>query len=485
MSDALARGAGRALLWQSGYLGGVRVLQLVRFLVLAALLEPQDFGLLAIAWVVMELVIGATDLGLLPSLVQRSEVDRRTYDTAWTLGLCRCALITLGVVAAAPLVAALYGEPRVTPILQGLALLPLLGSLGSVKEAELHRRLQFRSVAVVKLTRPVVEAIVSIALAPRLGVFALVVGAIVAEVVAVAVSYLLAPYRPRLAYDRVRARSLLRFGRWVLLTSLLLYSGEAVLRAVITNVVSTEALGLYFVAVRLSLYPVLTVKEAVQEVGLSLHARLESEPERSARAFRLLLTVAMAVLIPGYAVLFALAEPLVVGVLGPQWAGAVPLVRILSAGAATAAVAVAARPMLEGSGRPHLASAVQGIDQAVLVGLGYALATAFGIVGVGYARLATDIVVLVAWSWAVVRVVPGGLHHLLGRLLCVLVAAAVSGLVASALAGLTGGVLGVVLAAGGGLICGGALLIGMDRLFGFHLLADVLRSSPLAGRRGR
>jgi O-antigen/teichoic acid export membrane protein len=75
MRGSLASRTGSALLWNGAGLAAARLISLVRFVVLARLLAPDDFGLLAIAWVVIELLLTLTDVGMVTALVQRERVD--------------------------------------------------------------------------------------------------------------------------------------------------------------------------------------------------------------------------------------------------------------------------------------------------------------------------------------------------------------------------------------------------------------------------
>jgi len=105
MTVPLARQAGTALLWKGAQLVGSRAISLARYLVLAHLLVPDDFGLFAIALVPLEVLSSVTDVGMVPALVQRNESDDRLYDVAWTVGVVRAAAISASILIAAPLLA--------------------------------------------------------------------------------------------------------------------------------------------------------------------------------------------------------------------------------------------------------------------------------------------------------------------------------------------------------------------------------------------
>jgi PST family polysaccharide transporter len=151
VKDNPLKQAGSALVWRAIQLGGVKVIFMVRLLVLAWLLTPEDFGLMAIAVTAIGFFLNVTDFGMIPALVQGAEVDEKQYNAAWTVNISRALLISLTVILVAPLVAQIFAEPRAISLIRVLALRPLLEALASIKVADLTRKLQFYPLAMIKL----------------------------------------------------------------------------------------------------------------------------------------------------------------------------------------------------------------------------------------------------------------------------------------------------------------------------------------------
>jgi lipopolysaccharide exporter len=486
VSDSLASRTGSALLWNGIGLAVTRLISLVRFVILARLLAPDDFGLLAIAWVAIELLLTLTDLGMVTALVQRDRVDASQFDTAWTVGLVRALVVTGAIVAGAPLIAELFGEPRAAGVLRALAVAPLLAALASIKIAELTRNLEFRKLTLIRVPEAAVEAAVSIALATLLGVWALVVGVLVANVVRVALSYLLAPHRPRISFDQGAARSLFRFGRWLFAVGVLGLAGEALLRAVIARRLGTAELGVFYLAMRLVMLPLTSIEGAVASIGMPLHARLQADPVRRTRALRTSLVGMLALLVPGYVLLIVLAPSLVHDVLGAHWAGAELPIRVLAVGAAIRAVAAACEPMAVGFGRPQLAAALAAVRLVLVAGLGWVLAGAAGLVGASVAWLVAEVVVAIGWLLGTAKMVVRPVTGLGTQLLAVLAAAAAAGLTALGLDRLLPGFPAVVVAAALGLAVAGVVLWSLDRRLDTGLTQELAQIFPaVAGRLAR
>src|SRR5918997_5502151 len=146
-------------------------------LVLARLLAPSDFGLVALAWVALGLVGVLRDLGLSATLVVRQDLDRTAQGTLLTLMLAIGTATAVVIAATAPLVASLFSEPRLSGILAGLAASLVVNGVTGFYEAVLQRELAFRARFVSQIAQVAVYAAVAIAAAAAgAGVWSLVAG---------------------------------------------------------------------------------------------------------------------------------------------------------------------------------------------------------------------------------------------------------------------------------------------------------------------
>lgn len=481
----LARQAGIAVAWKAMQVLGSRSISLARYLVLARLLTPEDFGLFAIALVPLEVLLSVTDFGMIPALVQRGECDDRVYDTAWTIGIVRAAVISGCVLAAAPLLAQLFAEPRATPVLRLLAIRPLIGALASIKVAELERRLEFRQLAVLEMPASFVAAITSIALAPALSVRALVAGVLAGAVTRVVTSYLVAPHRPRLCFDAARARSLFRFGRWVLLTGLVAVGGDAALRAIVSRRLGATELGLYFLAFNLASLPNDVVSDLVVAVAFPVHARIRADLRRTAEMFRASATAMAAVLCPVYALLIALAPSVVEHLLGPRWSGSEPVLRLVSVAGVLGIAYDATAPMLEGHGAPQLVTVLHALVSITVVLVAWVLAGAYGLAGAAAAWVLGHGVMFAGAAVFARRTLAGHAAGLSRPLGAIALASAVGGAVALALDRVLPGIVGLAVTI---VVAGSAVLMSLwvlDSRLDVGLGRDLARAFPRIAQRWR
>jgi lipopolysaccharide exporter len=387
LSEHLARKTGSALFWQTTRLAGSKVTFLVRTLVLARLLAPEDFGLLAVSMIAVDLLVHLTETGMVPALIQRSDVDERHYHSAWTLGILRALGVTATIYLAAPLIAGLFAQPQATPLIRVLAVHPLLEAAASIRVVDLHRTLRFRSLTLLQVGDAVVNTVVAIALAPLLGVWALVISALASPIFHATVSYILAPYRPRLVLDREAASSLIRYGRWIFLTSLIAVSGGSMIQLAISRRLGVAELGLYAMAGKLAFVPYEVSSGVLQTVAFPMFAQLQTDTQRLEQTFRIVWVSAAAFLWPVCTLIIALAPSLVVNILGPRWQGTVPLIRWLALVNVLGLFGDVTAPIFKALAQPYRITVVEMLQSALLITLIWGLAGRYGVTGAALARL--------------------------------------------------------------------------------------------------
>ena len=472
------RAAGTAMLWQAFQMGGVKALYMVRLLVLAILLTPADFGLIAIALAATGFLLNLTNFGLIPAVVQAENMDDARYDAVWTFDMTRSAIVTALTVVLAPLIAQIFAEPQAVPIIQVLALRPLIESLMSIKVAALNRNLTFRPLAILKIVEAIFNAIISIALAKLLGVWAMVLGMIGGAASMVIASYILAPYKPRISYDWTSVRPLLKFGRWLLVTGIFAMAGNFGLRLVISRQVGAEGLGLYFLAAQLAFLPNEVASEVVGTVAFPLFARLRSQLQQAARAFQAILTGLMALLYPTCALIIVLAPVLVQDVLGAKWQGTVLLIQILGLGAMIALLSDATIPLVKGFGQSYRVTQIELVQSSSLILMVWFFTSRYGTLGAALAWLPAIICVQILCLYFIQDIFHNSLKEIRKPLLAILVAtvagAAISYLAIQVLPNIPGLVIASLLAA----LVIVSILWFSDQRFSLGLLRNIAVAFP-------
>lgn len=476
--SSLTASAGSAIRWKTFQLVAVNVIFFVRILVLARLLVPNDFGLVALATVPIGFLLSITNLGMIPALIQAKEPSVRHYNVAWTVGLVRAVSTSVVVVLAAPWLAALAGAPDAVPIMRTLAVRPAFAAAASIGVARLTKTLDFRSLAWIALIESIANATISIGLATWIGVWALVAGNLGGACAQAIASYIFAPHRPRLVFDRAAAATLVRFGRWIFVSGVVAMIGNALLRFIISRRLGVAELGLYLLASNLTFQVADAFANISGSVSFPIYAKLQTELERATRFFQATLTVLSSVLVPSFALLFALAPSLVENVLGPGWNGTVPVIRILSVVCILGVFGHVTGPPLEGFGRPYLNASLGIVQTTVLLTLVWGMTGPYGIAGVALAWLpATGLSELLGLAFAV-RILNRPLAGLAKPISATAVAAIAGAITAWSVDAWLSGTGGLLLGGTTGLCVAGGLLWLADHHLGTGLRRAVVQVVP-------
>jgi O-antigen/teichoic acid export membrane protein len=475
---SLAEKVGAALGWKATQHAGTKVIFLIRTLILARLLSPDEFGLLAIATVAIGSLLSLTEFGMLQALVQREESQKDHYDVAWTVGIVRALAITGVVILCAPLIAQLFGDPRAAGIIQVLALRPLIEAAASIKVTDLTRELRFRALTFIVLPPAVIDTIVSVALASYLGVWALVAGVMSGAMVGTAISYFFAPYRPRLSFEPRAAMPLVRFGRWIFARSLVIVLGGALLQLVISRQLGTTALGLYFLAGKLGFLPYEIATQVIGVVAFPLYARLQSNSQYASRVFREVFTTMATLFLPLYALIVALAPSLVQHVLGARWIGTAPVIQLLAVAGAVGLFGDAVGPLLQGLGQPQRVLIVTATQNVVLIVFVWILGVRNGLIWAAAAWLPAIMVSQLLNAIFVARAVPHPFNGIGKRLLTVIAASLVGGAIGYMVTHLLANFAGLLIAAILSPAVIASLIWSLDKHFELGILGNLPRLFP-------
>jgi O-antigen/teichoic acid export membrane protein len=340
----------------------------------------------------LAIINSVTDFGIVPALVQRPAGEKRYLDTAWTMSLLRGAVVNVAIFVLAPVIAAAFDQPDATNIIRMLALSSLLRSASSIEIATLTRELKFQRLVLIRLSAAVSNTIVSILLAEALGAWAIVWGTVAGSGTYLAISYIVAPYKPEFQLQRRIAATLMKFGRWIFAIGVIAAVTDAAVRWVITERLGVIELGLYFMAVRLAYLPHQLITELVSEIAFPLYAQVQSNAVKAAHAFRSVLISTLALLLPVSAIFLVLIPLLVDQVLGEKWAGASTIMQLLVVVGAVGTLGDTIMPLLKGMGQPKKLAALELFQLLVLCPVAWVLVGQYGLDGAGMALIIAAVI---------------------------------------------------------------------------------------------
>jgi O-antigen/teichoic acid export membrane protein len=309
---------------------GKFVITLASMAVLARILTPEDFGLIAMATVVIGFTSVFKDMGLSMATVQRTDVRHTQVSTLFWLNVIASVAIAAATAAAAPLLAWFYKEPRVTAVTLALAATVLIGGFAIQHQALLRRQMRFGALAFVEIASLVLAGAGAIASAlAGHGYWALVVLAVVREIAAVCLMWITCRWRPDRPVRRSGVRSLVSFGAHLSGFNVLTYVSRNIEKMLIGWYWGPGPVGLYNNADRILLLPLQQINTPLTSVAVPALSRIQNDLERYRSYYRrgVLLTVTAAM--PIVVFLFVAADKAVLVFLGGQWAEAVPIFRAL------------------------------------------------------------------------------------------------------------------------------------------------------------
>ncbi|MFD2091859.1 lipopolysaccharide biosynthesis protein [Blastococcus deserti] len=291
--------------------------------VLARLLAPEDYGVYAVALVVLTLLHAFNELGVSLALVQWPDDERRIAPTVMTIALTSSTVLYLLAYAGAPALSDVMGAPDATPVLRLLCLAVIVDGVAAVPVGLLTRHFLHVRRLVGDVASFTASTTVTIGLAASgAGPLSFAWGTLAGSVLATVVFTALAPFRVRPGWDRALAPRLLRFGLPLAGASLLVLSVVNADNLVVGALTGPAALGLYLMAFNQSSWPLNVFGEAARRVALAGFSRLTGNPDALSRAFARGLGLLMAVTVPVCALLACYADSLLRFVYGAPWAPA-------------------------------------------------------------------------------------------------------------------------------------------------------------------
>jgi lipopolysaccharide exporter len=329
------------IVWSgSAFLAG-KALTFLATLVLARLLTPSEFGVVAAIIVYLTLIELVSDLGMQATVVYEQEegITERVH-VAFTINLALVCLLTAVAVALAPLAADFFDVSGETWLFRLGALNLLLVGLGNIPDGLLLRGMEFRRRSVPLVARSLVSGTVSIALAVAgLGPEALVFGLLAGSAVWTVCIWVMTAFRPRVSFDQEIARSMASYGLGATALDAVAIVGSRVDQAAIGPVLGTRALGLYTVGQRLPEVLIGSLSAVVSHVAFpALSRQRMRDRDGLADATLALLRYQALYALPIAALLAVLATPMIVVLFSSVWAPAAGVMAAISVKAAIRSV---------------------------------------------------------------------------------------------------------------------------------------------------
>lgn len=382
-----------------------RVIGLVSTMVLARLLLPEDFGLVAMAMIVVGSVDVLLDLGVGAALIQNRHADRSDFDTAWTLRFCQAALVAAIIAIGAPLAARYYGDPRVVDILRVIAISVVIGGFENIGTVHFQKDMEFGRDFRFFVAKRLLTTAVTLTLAFGLqSYWALVLGSLTGRGFGVALSYFMHPFRPRVSFSRMRR--IWSFSQWNLVSNAANYLTNRLDQFVVGKRANPSVLGAYAIGDEISAMPTTEILAPLGRVMFPAFVNARVEPNEFRRIVILSFGVQALIGVPAGAGIALVAPEFVPIFLGEKWRVAVPFVQVLGFVGVITALAHSSHYALLALGRMRALSAFAVLRLATLFTALVVMFPGADAEQVAEIRLSVALLALVALQVMMARIVP-------------------------------------------------------------------------------
>jgi O-antigen/teichoic acid export membrane protein len=384
--DKIGRKMAVGSVWMLLFITADRSLGFISTIILARLLLPADFGLIAMATSLVFILELFSNLNVDTVLIREAKAERRHYDTAWTFNIVMAMSIACLLVLLANAAAGFYSEPRLAPVMYVLAVAAFaqgfqnIGVVAFRKEMEFHK--EFRFLAGKKLAGFLVT--IPLAFMWR-NYWALVLGIVASRIAGIVLSYYAHPYRPR---PSLAARhEIFHFSKWLVANNISNFGRDRASDFVIGRLVGPQALGLYSIAYEIATLPMTELVAPVNRAVFPAYAKLSNDLAELRRRYLQVVSMVAFVALPAAVGIGLTADLFVPLLLGPNWVGAARLIEILAVGGGIGALQSSSWAVFLALGKARTVAFLGLSSLAVMIPLLLFLTLSLGAEGAAFAFL--------------------------------------------------------------------------------------------------
>jgi PST family polysaccharide transporter len=399
---------------------GVRfVLQIAGTMILARLLTPNDYGLIAMVAVVVGFAGMFKDAGLSMATVQKDKITHEQISTLFWINVLISVVLGLCVLVGSPLIAAFYGKPELTAITAVLSISFIISGLSIQHAALLQRHMRFGSLAMVNITAQVITLTMTILLALYgWRYWALVGGSLTTALFTVGLTFFFCPWVPSRMQKGTGVRNMLKFGGHLTGFNFINYFSRNLDNILIGKFIGADSLGLYGKAYQIVYLPLTNIRNPINAVAFPVLSKLQNDPERFRRYYGKIVFMLAFCSMPAMAFCIMFPEELIRLIFGEQWLGMKAVFRLLAIAGYTQAVTGTRGMLLLACGRSGLYFKLGAVG-ALLAVTGFGIGIFWGITGVAASFVVVSYVPQYHMFSIAFRSTPCTFRDLLGNCVCV------------------------------------------------------------------
>lgn len=382
MEESLKNQTIKALMWSMLQSVGSQGIRFIIGIVLARLLVPEMFGLIAMLLIFITIGEIFVDSGFGTALIQKQNITELEICSVFYfnifVGLTAAALLYL----AAPAIAAFYKQPLLTTMARALALIFIIDSIGMTQCNLLIKKVNFKSLAIVFTIANLTSGIIGIALVIKgFGVWSLVIQQISASAIRNFFFWFFSAWHPKLLFSIHVLQGMIKFSIPILATGILNRTADSIYYMVIGKLFSASALGLFSRAQQLQGFFSATLATLVGSVTFPVYSKLQHDPTALKQGVKITLTIIAFLICPIMIGMAAVAKPLVLVLLTEKWTATVPYLQLLCVSGMLFPMEWIRQQAIQAVGRPDLSLRVEIIKKLILF-ISIAIMWYWGIIGI-------------------------------------------------------------------------------------------------------
>jgi O-antigen/teichoic acid export membrane protein len=363
-----------------------RLLSLISIIILARLLVPEDFGIVALASATVAGLELFVSFRLDVALIQNQQATQDHYDSAFTINFAFQLFVAFVLLMLAKPAASLYGEPALRQVLYALATVPVLHGLQNIRTVDFRKEMRFGKDFALMLSQKLIGFSITVPLAFLWrNHWALVAGFIGGTAGGVVAGYILLPHRPRLSLKY--CGELFAFSKWLFLNSWLYFLRNKAASFIIGKVSGLSAVGLFEVSYEIANFSTTELIAPINRAVFPGIAKVAHDARSLQNTYLSVIGMISMLALPAGTGIAAIAEPLVWTLLGQNWIGAVPIISILALAGAIMCIETNTGTVCVALGRPDLLTKLYTFAVALLLILLVILINLWGQMGAAAAFL--------------------------------------------------------------------------------------------------
>ncbi|TVY01122.1 MOP flippase family protein [Cohnella terricola] len=322
-----------AIKWYSAASICITVFQLLQFIIVSRILEPSDYGLMAMIMAIVNISMGFCDMGFSNAIIQRQEISNNHLSSLYILNIMISSAVCLTVWLLAPLIAWFYQEPRLVELVHWMAFICVIPAIGQQFQILYQKEITFDATTKVEILSQIVSVLVAVVGAYMgYGVYALVWSFLVNVSVKSAglVIIGLRIWKPTLHFSWTDVKEYMSFGIYQTGTSVLNTVNSRLDYLILGSTLGAEALGYYMFAYQLCMLPMQKLNPMIWQVSLPIYAKIQNQMDLLRKGYFQMMGMISYISPPIFFGLMVTAHVFVPLVFGAQWKPSIMIVQALS-----------------------------------------------------------------------------------------------------------------------------------------------------------